>query len=435
MKVKCLIYISIFVFGWLILNPTAVLAQAEMTHTRLYDLPTFHYDLVNVASPDSALSRLQLYLKIAFDELQFTFSEDRYQANYEVTAIIFDKQENQIDGRIEEEEVEAINYDLTNSRQAYSVSYLKFDLEPGEYEISLSVMDMETKKKRTIKDRFKLRDFTQKKLMVSDFVLVRNVRVDSLGVKSFHPDVADCIKDLSNELYVYYEIYSQTDNEDERFQISYSVKNPKGKIIIQNSYKRRKDGPRTLEFFPLAISDFSRGIYLLELKVKSGLRSDKTEKSFFIRWADMPSTISDIDLAIRQLKYIADKREYDKLKKASSDEKLERFEEYWTSHDPTPGTKTNEWMDEFYRRVHFTNENFTVFRDGWKTDMGMIYIIFGPPNDIERHPFDLETKPSEIWYYHDINKQFVFMDLSGFGEYRLLTTGWEAWRSSIRNKW
>ena len=271
--------------------------------------------------------------------------------------------------------------------------------------------------------------------MVSDLSFVRNVIVDSLGVKSFHPDVARCIKDLTEELYVYFEIYSQSEKKDEQFQISYTIKDLKGEDVLKSSYVRRKDDARTLESFPLFISEFAQGKYLLKLTVKSGLRKAEREKPFFIRWANMPATISDIELAIRQIKYIADKKEFDELKNASADEKLHKFEQFWASHDPTPGTNANEGMDEFYRRVQYTNEYFTVFRDGWKTDMGMIYIIFGPPSDIERHPFDLENKPHEIWYYHDINKQFVFMDLTGFGEYRLLTTGWEAWRSSIKSLW
>ena len=434
MRAKYFIIVFIFILVWSVYDQHEAMAQAEMVQSRLYDLPTFHYDLVNVASPDPELSRLQVYLKIAFDELQFTISEEQYQANYEISVVIYDNKGNQIDGKIEEEEVTANNFDLTNSRQAYSISYLKFDLEPGTYKISISLADIETKKKRTVKDEFQLRNFSEKKLMVSDLSLVRNILVDSLGVKSFHPDVANCIKDLNEQLYVYFEIYSQSD-KDEQFQISYTIKDLKGTEILVNSYKRRKDDSRTLESFPLAASELSQGKYILEVKVKSGLRSTEIEKPFFIRWSNMPSTISDIELAIRQLKYIADKKEFDGLKNAATNEKLQKFEEFWKNHDPTPGTDANEGMDEFYRRVQYTNESFTVFRDGWKTDMGMIYIIFGPPSDIERHPFDLETKPHEIWYYHDINKQFVFMDLSGFGEYRLLTTGWESWRSSVKNLW
>jgi GWxTD domain-containing protein len=180
-------------------------------------------------------------------------------------------------------------------------------------------------------------------------------------------------------------------------------------------------------------SKFSQGPYLLNLEVASEKLHAETSKRFMIRWGDMPSTISDINLAIQQLKYIADKKEIDKLKKAGSDELLDKFVKFWKDHDPTPGTEINEWMDEYYHRIQYATDNFSVFREGWKTDMGMIYIIFGPPSDIERHPFDSESKPYEIWYYHTINRYFVFMDESGFGEYRLLTRSWEAWRDLIRN--
>jgi GWxTD domain-containing protein len=435
MKAKYFIIVIIIMLPWFVFNQQEVIAQAEMVQSQLYDLPTFHYDLVNVASPDPELGRLQVYLKIAFDELQFTISDDQFQAKYEISAVIYDKKGNQVDGKIEEEEVTAQNFDLTNSRQAYSISYLKFDLEPGAYKISLSLSDFETKRQRSVKDEFKLRKFNEKKLMVSDLSFVRNIVIDSLGVKSFHPDIANCIKDLTEQLYLYFEIYSQSEKKDEQFQISYEIKDLKGNEVLKNSYYRRKDDARTLESFPLPISELSQGKYLLELTVKSGLRKAGIEKPFFIRWANMPATISDIELAIRQIKYIADKKEFDELNNAAADEKLHKFEQFWISHDPTPGTDTNEGMDEFYRRVQYTNENFSVFRNGWKTDMGMIYIIFGPPSDIERHPFDLENKPHEIWYYNNINKQFIFMDLTGFGEYRLLTTGWEAWRSSIKSLW
>jgi len=435
MRKKCLLFVAgALVLSLGLMSAAEIWAQAEMTHSRLYDLPSFHYDLVNVASPDPTLSRLQLYLKIAFDELQFTRDNEKFAAKYEVSAVIYDKDGNQIDGKSEEEDVTAGNFDLTNSRRAYSTSYMKFDLEPGEYKISVSLEDVETRKKTTIKDELKLKDFQAKPLMISDVALVRNVVVDSLGVRSYHPDIANCIKDLTKELFAYFEIYSQSEQK-QLFQISYSIKDIKKNLVKKNSYKRRKDGARTLEYFPLAASELSQGKYVLELKVREGTRTAQVKKPFFIRWGNMPATISDIDLAIRQLKYIAEKKEYDELKKASADEKLEKFKEFWRHRDPSPGTDANEWMDEYYRRVQFTNDNFTVFRDGWKTDMGMIYIIFGPPSDIERHPFDLESKPHEIWYYHDINKQFVFWDFAGFGEYKLLTVGWEAWRSSIRNKW
>ena len=148
---------------WIVMNQHEVIAQAEMVQSQFYDLPTFHYDLVNVASPDPELSRLQVYIKIAFDELQFTVEEEQFQAKYEISVVIYDKKGNQIDGKIEEEDVTAQNFDLTNSRENYSISYLKFDLEPGDYKISLSLSDFETKRQRSVKDEFKLIKFNKKK--------------------------------------------------------------------------------------------------------------------------------------------------------------------------------------------------------------------------------------------------------------------------------
>ncbi|MCK4297684.1 MAG: GWxTD domain-containing protein, partial [Candidatus Marinimicrobia bacterium] len=94
---------------------------------------------------------------------------------------------------------------------------------------------------------------------------------------------------------------------------------------------------------------------------------------------------------------------------------------FWKGKDPTPNTQENELMNEYYMRVHYSNQHFSGFQAGWKADMGMIFILFGPPSDIERHPFDIQSKPYEIWYYYEINRTFVFVDESGFGEYRLIS--------------
>lgn len=53
--------------------------------------------------------------------------------------------------------------------------------------------------------------------------------------------------------------------------------------------------------------------------------------------------------------------------------------------------------------------------------MGMVFIILGTPSNIDRHPFELDSKPYEIWHYYEINRQYVFVDYTGFGDYRLVT--------------
>ncbi len=82
-------------------------------------------------------------------------------------------------------------------------------------------------------------------------------------------------------------------------------------------------------------------------------------------------------------------------------------------------------MEEYFARVDYANEKFKTHREGWKTDMGMVFIIFGVPDNIDRHPFELGDPPYEIWDYYAINRRFIFVDESGFGEYRSVYPIWD----------
>jgi GWxTD domain-containing protein len=126
--------------------------------------------------------------------------------------------------------------------------------------------------------------------------------------------------------------------------------------------------------------------------------------------------------------YIAKGDELDHIKKASNqEEKMSRFIDYWKKKDPTPNTEANEVFNEYYRRISFSNEHFKHYQEGWRTDMGMVYVTLGPPSNVERHPFEYDSKPFEVWDYYDINKRFIFVDQTGFGDYRLLDPVYGSW--------
>ncbi len=132
----------------------------------------------------------------------------------------------------------------------------------------------------------------------------------------------------------------------------------------------------------------------------------------------------DFDMAVEVLGYIATEAELDSLKERGlgSKERLKRWRDFWTRRDPTPGTEENEAMEEFYERVEYANEHFGGIKEGWRSDRGRIYITYGQPDEIERHPFDLESPPYEIWYYYGERLRFVFVDENNNGEYKLYET-------------
>jgi GWxTD domain-containing protein len=120
------------------------------------------------------------------------------------------------------------------------------------------------------------------------------------------------------------------------------------------------------------------------------------------------------------LRTIADPDEQDEMSKIKTEEDRRAFwERFWKRRDPSPDTPENEAMVEFYRRVQYANQHFSVGTPGWKTDMGHIYIKYGEPDEVVRSPFNFDRPPEEVWYYYRDRRTFTFVDKDGFGRYNL----------------
>ena len=136
--------------------------------------------------------------------------------------------------------------------------------------------------------------------------------------------------------------------------------------------------------------------------------------------------------------YIITDEERQAFKRLNTDEEREQFiEQFWLRRDPTPDTEENEFKEEHYRRIAYANEHFASGIPGWKTDRGRIYIMYGPPDEIDSHPSggsyerpieegggETSTYPFEDWRYryiegigNDVNIEFV--DPTMTGEYRM----------------
>jgi GWxTD domain-containing protein len=177
-------------------------------------------------------------------------------------------------------------------------------------------------------------------------------------------------------------------------------------------------------FYTLPDSSLEMGNFDISIVLKDfgDQKLASAKQSFISRWVGFPSTAKDLDEAIDQLVYIASADEMSYIRKGKTrDEKISRFKEFWKKKDAVPSTEENEVFNEYYRRVAFANANFSQYIKGWKTDRGMVYIILGNPNNVDRHPFEYDSKPYEVWDYYQLNRSFVFVDETGFGDYRLVT--------------
>ena len=124
----------------------------------------------------------------------------------------------------------------------------------------------------------------------------------------------------------------------------------------------------------------------------------------------------------------------------STNEEREQFiEQFWQRRNPDPDSPENTFKEEHYRRIAYANEHFASGIPGWKTDRGRIYIMWGPPDEIDSHPSggtyerpadegggETSTYPFEDWRYRYLegigeNVELEFVDPTMTGEYHLTT--------------
>jgi len=136
--------------------------------------------------------------------------------------------------------------------------------------------------------------------------------------------------------------------------------------------------------------------------------------------------------------YIISPEERSAFVHLTTNEEREQFiEQFWQRRNPDPDSAENTFKEEHYRRIAYTNEHYASGIPGWKTDRGRIYIMWGPPDEIDSHPsggsYDrpsnegggsTSTFPFEDWRYRylegigeDVNIEFV--DPTMTGEYHL----------------
>jgi GWxTD domain-containing protein len=137
------------------------------------------------------------------------------------------------------------------------------------------------------------------------------------------------------------------------------------------------------------------------------------------QWLDMPVSLYNLDIAIEMMKFIVDENQLSRLRSGSTAEKEQKFRDFWKQRDPSPNTEFNELMAEYYNRIDYAYKNFSSMQTpGFETDQGRAYILYGPPENIERRlPADAPTR--EVWEYS--NRTLIFEATTGFGDFRLIS--------------
>ena len=157
------------------------------------------------------------------------------------------------------------------------------------------------------------------------------------------------------------------------------------------------------------------------------LNQDNFNAFYIFYYYDGYPELINSEHLIEPLRYISTTNEYNELKMAG--DKHNAVENFWIAlaRDQQIAKKM---IAEFYSRVELANQQFTSLKEGWKTDRGIIYIVYGIPFLVEIHG------DREFWLYGEENNilsvKFVFEKQNGTwsnNEYNLIKD------TNYKNNW
>jgi len=337
------------------------------------------------------------------------------------------------------------------------IGTLGFILEKGSYSVFVSGLDANNVSNvRTINEFIIIDPFKGDSIALSDIQLSSNIIPGSENTSSIFykntyevtPLPAAVCGENQPVLFFYTEIYNILSSKSEYdLRFDEIVANSRGQIVSYHSKKINKSIDNRVEVGKVNVYKFPTDTYTLIITLIDSLADYgvSSSKRFFVY---NPSVLpldtmqitatpvlsttfgsmseEELDDLFNKSKYIASEAEKDKYESLTTvDAKREFMYTFWKARDENPSDDKNQYFQDYLKRIAEANDRFTAAKKaGWKTDRGRVYLIYGPPSEIERYPNQIETKPYEIWRYESLEGGvvFVFGDVTGYNDYQLLNS-------------
>lgn len=240
-------------------------------------------------------------------------------------------------------------------------------------------------------------------LRVTVFDMNRNIKVASVLIvnkendlnrqnflvqsKAFDVPIFHCYITKEEELVLNYKLKKAATVFVRYYNREFPLAAPPFSTAEPKPFQYRPDSVFTLQLSNQGIVDFiptKKGFYHFQLDTTK--RDGLTLFNFSENFPD----IKKADEMVPPLRFITSKQEFEEI--SSSANSKAAIEKFWLNCTGSQD-RAKEIIRKYYNRVKDANLFFTSYLEGWKTDRGMIYLVFGAPNVIYR------TERSETWIY------------------------------------
>jgi GWxTD domain-containing protein len=383
-------------------------------------IPYFDVELFRTFTADGQNNKIVLYGEMLYDDITFVKRLDNtFVAKIEIVILILNDEEEHVQTRTMTREINENEFEFTNSREKKMTFSEDFELPAGDYIVKIQSNDLTTNKSLNRKIDLKLKDISEKPVVLSDILLLEDIVTDSSNkLIKINPKVKNNFPEKLEKFYIYFDLFSE--KTPKNIEIKYQFINLEEEVDFDSIFVVVAEQKVSSHYVEIKKGKLKKNRYNIKLNIGDNYESSERQKYVSFFWVTTPQTSEDISLAIRQMRYILPEDTLDKYLEASLEDQKKFFKRYWSNRDPNPKTTVNELMEEYFGRVNKANREFSTFsNNGWLSDQGRILIKFGYPDDVERHPFELYTNPYVIWRFYALRKVFLFVDRTGFGDYQL----------------
>jgi GWxTD domain-containing protein len=146
-------------------------------------------------------------------------------------------------------------------------------------------------------------------------------------------------------------------------------------------------------FIEYKFANRDRGNYRFEVNAQRGEEEALFKaRDFGVKSKNYPAISSAREMA-KPLIYLMGEGDHEEMMKISNSDSLKKeVDKFWLKNIGNTN-QARQVIEMYYQRVEEANKQFSNFKEGWKTDLGMIYILFGAPWYTEDHLKEL------VWYY------------------------------------
>jgi GWxTD domain-containing protein len=361
-----------------------------------------------LARPDGGT--FEVIAKVARSEMDFVRAGDEFLGTLELLATVHDLDGGFVaDGSRKIERRLAMPPEVASEGMFESLM-LALHVAPGTYAVEAVVKAPESGRVGAAAVEAEVPSFPSEGIELGAPVIMTFSEADSDFVGDPQPGSSGS---FSGPSLVVWEVYRAPDSETSGVAVVASVEGEEVEVPAETVHVHLEE-PVTVAQWEADLSVLPAGEY--QVRVAAG--AAVSESPFEILWS-VQTLVLDREDGLRLLEYFGTRDDENRFKKLKANERHGFWQEFWHRRDPVPGTPRNEFRDGLAARIRYANQRFGSFMAGWKTDRGMVYVILGAPDEIERHPFEVGSKPYEIWSYYTYRVQYTFVDWRGFGNYEL----------------